>query len=265
MRISTKDSFSNNNYIDLKDQDWLDKQRIAGRVVAKTLIMLEDEVKNKTNLTLLELNEMAEAFIYENKCTPTFKNYKNFPAGVCTSVNKQLVHGIPNDYRLQSGDLISFDLGATYEGAIADSAITCIYGSPKFERHLDLVNTTKECLMRGISAIKVEKQLGVIGQAIYKYGRDKGYAVVTQYGGHGLSWDQPHSSPFVANKSEPSEGIRIVPGLAIAIEPMLIIGSNDTFVAKDGWTVMGNDVSAHFEHSIFVHDDHIEIITNRDL
>jgi len=259
-----KSSFTHNNLVKLKDQSWIDKQRIAGTLVAQTLVKLEDQVKQLTELTLVELNEMAEQFIISNGGIPTFKDYKGFPAGVCISVNKQLVHGIPTNTKLQNGDVISFDLGVTYEGAIADSALTCIYGVPKSERHIDLVKTTEESLVRGIKAIVPGKRLGCIGNAIYKYSRDKGYSVVTQYGGHGLDWNQPHAAPFVANKSEPNDGIRITSGLAIAIEPMLVIGANDTYVSSDSWTVMTNDVGAHFEHSVFVHQDHLEIMTWRE-
>lgn len=264
MRITESSSFGTVNLVKLKDQNWLDKQRIAGKVVADTLSLLRDQIHQGTHLTYSQLNELGELNIQKGGCTPTFKGYKGFPAGVCISVNKQLVHGIPADVKPQAGDVISFDLGATYEGAIADSALTCIYGEPHMQRHVDLVKATEESLMRGIKAIKVGKRLGCIGNAIYKYARDTGYAAIINYGGHGLDWDTPHAPPFVANKSEPNEGIRIPPGLAIAIEPMLAIGGNDTYVSNDGWTVMTSDIGAHFEHSVFVHKDHVEIITWRE-
>lgn len=264
MRITSKDSFSSTTLVKLKDKNWLDKQRVAGKIVAATLSMLESLVKDKTTKSLLELNSIAEEYIISNNCSCTFKNYKGFPAGVCISVNKQLVHGIPVDYKLQEGDIVSFDLGATYEGAIADSALTCIYGSPKSELHVKLVKATEESLMRGIQAISVGKKLGCIGNAISKCARGYGFGIINNYGGHGLEWDTPHATPFVANKSTLDEGIRIQPGLSIAIEPMLTIGSTETSVSDDGWTVMTNDIGAHFEHSIFVHEDHVEIITDRN-
>jgi methionyl aminopeptidase len=253
--------FSDNSIIHLKDQDWLDKQRIAGKVVATTLKFLEAEVLKGTPYSMLMLNELAEDIIYSNKCTPTFKNYKGFPAGVCISINKQLVHGIPTDYHLQDGDVVSFDLGATYEGAIADSALTCIFGEPKSPDHVKLISSTENCLMQGINAIAVGKRLGCIGHAINKAA--KGYGLVSNYGGHGLDWDKPHAAPFVANKAELDEGIRIAEGLSIAIEPMLTIGTPGTKVLDDGWTVVTADIGAHFEHSVFVHKDHVEIITDR--
>jgi len=264
MRLSSNEAFASNNFITLKNQDWLEKQRVAGRVVADVLSLLEAQVKNNTNLSLNELNKIAEEFILDNRCQLTFKGYKGFPAGVCISVNKQLVHGIPSDYHLQSGDIVSFDLGATFEGAIADAAITCIYGKPKSDMHIMLIEATKDCLMNGINTIKIGKKLGCIGDAISKCNKKYGFGLITKYGGHGLDWNKPHAPPFVENKSSSEQGIRIQSGLTIAIEPMLIIGDTYTYVDKDGWTVYGSGISAHFEHSIFIHENKVEILTQRN-
>lgn len=263
MRMSSKNAFSTNSFVKLKNQDWLDKQRIAGKIAAQTLVKLKGFLEGKTFHSMATLNEIAERYIIDAGGIPTFKGYKGFPAGVCVSINKQLVHGIPDDTVLDDGDIVSFDLGVTYEGAIADTALTCIFGQPKSDRHVDLVRTTEEALMKGIEAVAVGKRLGCIGQAIYKYGKGKGYGVIDKYGGHGLDWNVPHAAPFVPNKSDAEDGIRIQPGLAIAIEPMLVIGSTNTRTLDDGWTVVTDDVGAHFEHSIYVHEDHVEIITDR--
>ena|SRR5271166_1021060 len=260
-----KELFTENSLVRLKDKNWLEKQRVAGKIAASALSLLRDSLLvSNTAPTCLELNAMAEDYILQKGGALTFKGYKGFPAGVCVSVNKQLVHGIPTDYRLQEGDIVSFDLGVTIEGAIADTAITCIYGEPKSERHVQLLKATEESLMQGIQAIEVGKRLGIIGQAIYKHAHAEGFSVINNYGGHGLDWDVPHAPPFVENKSEPTRGIRIQPGLAIAIEPMLTLGSVSTTTMSDGWTVVTPDLSAHFEHSIFVHEDHVEIITDRN-
>ena len=265
MRTDSKNPFANNMIVSLKDDKWLEKQRVAGRIAAETLSFLQTSLLvGGAAPTLLELNQMAEDYITHRGGLCTFKNYKGFPAGVCISVNKQLVHGIPTDYRLQEGDVVSFDLGVTIEGAIADTALTCIYGDPKTEAHVRLVEDTEEALMRGIKAIEVGKKLGVIGHAIYKYAHGLGYGVVNNYGGHGLDWDTPHASPFVQNKSTENEGIRIQPGLTIAIEPMLVLGDPSTTTGEDGWTVYTKEIGAHFEHSVFVHEDGVEIITDRN-
>ena len=257
-------SFSDNGFVKLKNKDWLDKQRVAGKITAGALSLLEKEVKNKTSLSLIQLNQLAEEYILDNHCIPTFKNYKGFPAGVCISVNYQLVHGIPSNYKLEEGDVVKFDLGATYKGAIADSAITCIYGTPKNKKHVDLINATKKALYAGIESISVGKRLGVIGNAIYKSVKRNGFNVITKYGGHGLDEGKPHAQPFVHNKSNPDDGIRIKEGLTIAIEPMLVFYNTDTRTLSDGWTVVTSDIGTHAEHTIFVHENYVEIITRRE-
>lgn len=252
-------------FVILQDDTWLDRQRIAGRVVASTLLLLEKLVKEKTTLSLLELNNIAEKHIEENGCTATFKGYQGFPCGVCISVNKELVHGIPKEYKLVDGDVVSFDLGATYESAIADSAITVIYGEPKSKQHIELIEDTKQALYTGINSIKVGKRLGCIGNAISKCAKNKGYGCINQYGGHGINYDKPHAQPFVHNKANENEGIRLQQNLTLAIEPMITTGSTKTWVDKDGWTVWCEaDMSAHFEHTVFLHKDNIEIITHRE-
>jgi methionyl aminopeptidase len=262
--MRTQSNFSSEGLIVIKNADWLERQRIAGKITAGALILLERQIKEKSLLSLLELNHLAEQFIQDHQCGPTFKGYKGFPAGVCISVNKQLVHGIPTSYYLQEGDVVSFDLGVTYKGAIADSALTCIYGEPKSQEHVRLIQSTKECLTKGIEAIKMEARIGSIGYAISRCAKNSGFGLITKYGGHGLSENKPHDVPFVANKAEPTEGIRFQPGLTLAIEPMLIMGDTYTYTDKDGWTVWGNGISSHFEHTIFIHEDHVEIITARE-
>ena len=265
MKVISNKALTANGLIKLKNEDWLEKQRVAGKITAGALMLLERESKALTTKSMIGLSALAEEYILSNDCTPTFKGYKGFPAAVCISVNNQLVHGIPTDYRLQDGDVVKFDLGATYKGAIADSAITCIYGEPKSPMHVKLVAACYESLMKGIGAIAVGKRLGVIGHAIFKSAKQNtNFGLIVNYGGHGISWDQPHAPPFVANKDSIDNGIRIQKGLAIAIEPMLVFGSTETFIDKDGWTVCGMGISAHFEHSVFVHEDHVEIMTDRN-
>lgn len=262
-------------FFTLKNEDWLQKQRVAGKIAANALKLLEHKVKQRTDLSLLELNSLAEEYIQDHKCIPTFKNYKGhgltpFPAGVCISVNKQLVHGIPTSYKLQEGDVVSFDLGATYEGAIADSALTCIYGEPKKQDHVKLIKATEEALMKGIQSIAIGKKIGAIGHAIYKSAKGNGFNVITQYGGHGIDISPtgegiPHAPPFVSNKDFVDAGFRMQPGLVLAIEPMLTNGETQTFLSDDGWTVMcGAEMNSHFEHTIYIHENNVEIITERN-
>lgn len=269
MRTSDSNNFEKNFLVSLKDSKWLEKQRIAGKVAAKSLKMLLDLVKDKSQLTLLEMNEIVEDFILSQNCQPTFKGYKGFPAGCCMSVNNQLVHGIPSNYRLQEGDLISFDLGATFEGVIADTAMTCIYGEPKLKDHVRLIDATQECLDKAIKSIKIGLRLGVIGHTINKCAKNHGFNIINEYGGHGIDISPegvgiPHAPPFVENKSSLDVGIRIQEGLNIAIEPLLCIGSPTTKLLNDGWTVITPGINCHMEHTIFVHKDHVEILTSRE-
>lgn len=254
----------------LHDDIFLKNQRFAGEVVAKSLDLLENFVKEKTKLSLVEMDKIIEDFILKNNCTPTFKNYKGFPNSCCMSVNKELVHSIPTDRVLQDGDLISFDLGATYNGAVADAAITLIYGNCKDNLHNKLIETTKLCLYNAIKSIKIEKRIGNIGYNIFHTARKNGFKVIENYGGHGISISSnneaiPHGAPFISNKSEIDDGIRIQANMSLAIEPLLVIGnSTETKIMNDGWTVCTNNISAHFEDTLFIHNDHVEIITYRE-
>jgi methionyl aminopeptidase len=258
-------SFDNLSFIKLKDFSWLERQRIAGKVAARALLLLEGLVKEKTIKSLLELDKLVYEFICDNKCTPTFLGYKGFPNSCCYSINQQLVHGVATNRKLENGDVISFDLGATYEGAIADTALTCIYGEPKKNEHTKIIQATEEALMKGIAAIQVGKRLGIIGNTIYKSAKGNNFSVINNYGGHGLEYDIPHAAPFVANKSQPDEGCRIMSNMTLAIEPMLTTGSTKTWIDKDGWTVWCDaEMSAHQEHTIFIHEDKVEIITDRN-
>jgi methionyl aminopeptidase len=265
--MQVQSNFSETSLIKLKDQAWLDNQRVAGKVAAGALNLLKTEINNKTNKSLIELNKLAEDFIFShNDCTPTFNGYKGFPAGVCISVNNQLVHGIPTEQTLQEGDLVSFDLGVTYNGAIADTAITCIYGKAKSNQHIELVSVCQGALYEAIKSIKIGKHLGCIGFAINKYVTSKSnFKVIVNYGGHGLDFNTPHAQPFVSNKSRQDDGIILQEGLTLAIEPLLAVESNKTHISSDGWTVLTEkNMSSHWEHTIYIHKDHVEIIAYRD-
>lgn len=258
------------SYVKLQGLDWLERLRIAGNCVASVMTLLENLVKDKSSLSLLEISKFAESEILKKDCSPTFKGYKGFPEAVCISVNKQLVHGIPSDYRLKEGDVVSFDFGATYKGAIADSASTFIFGQAASKDHLKGTEITRLCLENAIKSITIGKRLGVIGDAIYKTAKNNGFKVIENYGGHGISCDDsgngiPHSHPFVSNRSTPGEGIRIRPGLTIAIEPMLVPFNSkaDTKVSSDGWTVYTEEIGFHEEHTIYISENGPEIITKR--
>lgn len=252
--------FAQSGFCALQTNEFLDNQRIAGKIAANVLNTLKNLILNQTTLSAIELSNIAEKIILEYNATPTFKGYNNFPAAICCSVNKTLVHGVPGDYKFQEGDVISFDVGVTYKESIADTATTCIYGKAKDE-HIKLINTTKECLKKAIESIAVNKRIGVIGNAIYKTAKASGFSIVDVYGGHGISRNELHATPFVSNKSDSNEGFRIQPNLVLAIEPLLVIGnSNSTYKDRDGSVICSN-ICAHEEHTVFIHNDKVEIIT----
>jgi methionyl aminopeptidase len=251
---------SSNLFCIVHNQEWLEQQRIAGKVVAQALLFLE---ANTTKYNGLKLSKLAEEIILDNKCTPTFKGYNGFPEAVCISINNELVHGIPKEINFNDSDIVSFDLGATFNGAIADSAITIIIGENK--RAEKLLQATKQALFDSIKAINLESKIGVIGETIYKVGKYNNMQVINNYGGHFIALNEPHAKPFVANKDNKNNGIRFQEGMSLAIEPLFCLGlNNETKVAQDKWTVITNDLSAHFEETIFIHKDKVEIITSKE-
>jgi methionyl aminopeptidase len=264
MKILSHKNNLANKYITLKDREWLDLQIHAGKCISILFSEINNYLK-KDNISLKDLENLALIVAKQFNCEPTFLNYKGFPSAICTSVNKQLVHGIATNYILQDGDLISVDVGMTYNGVIADAARTWIYGTPKSNEHVRMIDVCKNALDLAIDSVAIGKQIGCIGNAIHKYVSSQGFSIITDYGGHGIGLNnQPHCDPFISNKSEINEGIRITPGLSIAIEPMIVIGDAKTEVANDGWTVYTPDYGCHFEDSITIMDDGI-YNTTRDL
>ncbi len=264
MRFGVKKAFSEMQFVVLKDNEYFERLHHSGMVVAKCLRMFHNSLNVKTpNLNLLDIEAECVRIIEEHHCRPTFKGYRGFPGSVCLSVNKALVHGVPKDYLLQEGDVVTLDLGAHTEcGVIADAAVSAIYGEPKKSEHLYMLECCKGALQKGIDAIKVGNQLGCIGNAINYHVKSSGFKLITDYGGHGLDRHKAHAQPFVPNKASKKDGIRIQPGLSIAIEPMLAVGSNKTQKAADNWTLMTKGIACHFEHSVFVKEDGPHIMTD---
>jgi methionyl aminopeptidase len=253
---------SNSELVVLKDEKWLACQKHAGHCVSNILkecgsVILE----KKPNLNLQYLESIVFKYCKLHNCIPTFLGYDGFPSAACISVNKAMVHGIVTDYELQPGDIVSVDVGATYKGAIADAARTWIYGKPLSLEHSRLLKEGYNSLLEGQKQVVIGNRLGSIGNSIYKYATKHGYGVVTNYGGHGLEYDKAHTDPFVANKQQPNDGIRITNGLSIAIEPMLVIGEAKTKIEADGWTVTTPNIGCHFENSVTVWENKAHIIT----
>lgn len=247
-----------------KSPEEIDRMRVAGRIVAGTIDRVLAAVK--PGVSTAQLDEVAETYIREQGATPSFKGYRGtFPASICTSLNDEVVHGIPSTKRIVvEGDVLSLDFGAIWEGFHADSAVTVIVGDPPSPEAEKLVRVTEEALEAGISQIRPGGRLSDIGAAVQQVAEGAGFSVVREYVGHGIGRNL-HEDPQIANYGEPGRGPQLKPGLVVAVEPMVNIGGWETRVLADDWTVVTEDgsLSAHFEHTIAVTEDGHEVITAR--
>jgi len=244
-----------------KSQKEIERMRAAGRVVADTLRKVIDMVE--PGITLQALDSMAEANVRSYGADPTFKGYRGFPATLCTSINEEVVHGIPSSRVLQSGDILSVDCGATLDGYIGDSAVTIPVGDVADEI-TQLLKVTEQSLYSGIDAARVGNRLFDISHAVQHHVEPFGYGIVRDYCGHGVG-TQLHEEPQIPNFGRPATGPRIRAGWCLAIEPMVNLGTHIVETLEDGWTVVTRDrlPSAHFEHSIAVTDNEPIILTDR--
>lgn len=247
-----------------KSPEEIDRMRVAGRIVAGTIDRVLAAVK--PGVSTAQLDEVAETYIREQGATPSFKGYRGtFPASICTSLNDEVVHGIPSTKRIVvEGDVLSLDFGAIWEGFHADSAVTVIVGDPPSPEAEKLVRVTEEALEAGISQIRPGGRLSDIGAAVQQVAEGAGFSVVREYVGHGIGRNL-HEDPQIANYGEPGRGPQLKPGLVVAVEPMVNIGGWETRVLADDWTVVTEDgsLSAHYEHTIAVTEDGHEVITAR--
>jgi methionyl aminopeptidase len=247
-----------------KSPEEIDKMRKAGRIVAGTVDRVLAAVK--PGVTTAELDGLAEAYIRDQGATPSFKGYRGtFPASICTSLNDEVVHGIPSPKRMVGeGDILSLDFGAIWDGFHGDSAVTVIVGEARSPEAEKLVRVTEEALEAGISQIRPGGRLSDIGAAVQQVAEGAGFSVVREYVGHGIG-RALHEDPQIANYGEPGRGPVLKPGLVVAVEPMVNVGGWETRVLADDWTVVTEDgsLSAHFEHTIAVTDDGHEVLTAR--
>ena len=233
--------------------------RRAGCIVGAVLELLKRSVEPR--ITTKELDNIAYKEITGHGATPTFKGYRGFPASICTSINEEIVHGIPSKRALKEGDIIKIDIGATIDGFIGDAAISVGVGQISREA-IDLIETTRRSLEEGIQAAQPGNRIGDIGAAIQQYSEAQGYGVVQEFVGHGVG-RYLHEDPQVPNYGQPGRGPLLRPGMCIAIEPMLNVGGWRTQILDDHWTVVTADgsLSAHFEHTIAITEDGPEILT----
>ena len=233
--------------------------RRAGAVVGAVISLLKRAVE--PGVTTKELDHIAYDEILRHGAKPTFKGYRGFPASICTSVNEEIVHGIPGKRVLKRGDILKLDVGATLNGFIGDAAISLGVGQVSQEA-TDLIEATRRSLEEGIKAARPGSRIGDIAAAIQSYGEARGYGVVREFVGHGVGRFL-HEDPQVPNVGEPGKGPLLRPGMCIAIEPMLNLGDWRTRILGDQWTVVTEDgsLSAHFEHSIAITAGGPEILT----
>ena len=246
-----------------KSRREIEKMRTAGRIVAEVLALVESELK--PGVSTAHLDRLAERHIRSSGAVPSFKGYGHrsnpFPASLCISIDDEVVHGIPGERLIRDGQIVSVDAGAIYDGWHGDGARTFIVGHPPAEV-IDLIDTTRLAMMAGIAAAVPNANLGDISGAIEDAAAPGGYGIVRQFVGHGIGTEM-HQEPQVPNYRTGVRGMKLAPGICLAIEPMLTLGRGDVSVKPDGWTVVTADgsLAAHFEHTIAVTDNGPEILT----
>ncbi len=233
--------------------------RRAGRIVSDLLKLMGREAK--AGVRTQELDATAEEFIRSSGAEPAFKGYYGYPASICTSVNDEVVHGIPGKRVLKDGDIVGVDVGVKFEGYFSDAARTFAIGGVD-EESRRLIEVTREAMNRGISQAVEGKHLSDISWAVQSFAESAGFSVVREYVGHGIGRNL-HEEPQVPNYGEPHQGPRLVTGMALAIEPMINAGGHKVRVLEDAWTVVTLDGkrSGHFEQTVFVGKDEPEIVT----
>jgi methionyl aminopeptidase len=250
--------------IHLKSAGEIEKMRRAGRIVAEVLVRMREWVR--PGVTTAELNEKAEELIRRRGGIPSFKGYPPgsphpFPAAICTSINEELVHGIPGPRVLKEGDIISIDVGAIYDGYHGDAGITLPVGevSPEARR---LLEVTEGALYAGIAQARAGNRVGDISAAIQTFVESRGYNVVRGYTGHGIG-RQMHEPPQIPNHGEPGRGPLLRSGMTVAIETMVLAGDYQVRTLPDHWTVVSADgqLTAYFEHTVLIRDGEAEILT----
>ena len=244
----------------LKTNRELALMREACRISAGALRVAGEAVQ--PGVTTEEIDRIAYEYIIKQGAKPNFLNYNGFPATACISINDEVIHGIPSKKRIiKEGDIVSIDLGAILDGYNGDNAATFAAGkiSPEAER---LINTTRESLYEGIKAAVAGGRIGDISNAVQKYCEERGFSVVRDFVGHGIG-TKLHEDPAVPNYGTPGRGVRLLPGMTLAIEPMINAGGYEVRQLSDGWTVKTKDgsLSAHFEHTVAITNDGPKILT----
>lgn len=242
-----------------KSSEEIERMAAAGAIHTRTMKLLAGKIRE--GVSTLELDEAAEKYIRSQGAVPSFKGYKGFPGSICASPNSMVVHGIPGPYKLQRGDIISIDIGVTYDGWVADGAVTFPVGTvtPIAQK---LLETTKASLFDAVEACRAGNRLGDISHAVQTRVEGEGLSVVRSLVGHGIGRDM-HEDPQVPNYGAPGRGPLLEPGMVLAVEPMVNAGRHQVRMGDDGWAIYSQDgsLAAHFEFTIAVTPDGPRIIT----
>lgn len=246
--------------VSIKSAREIELMRGAGKILARVHDELADAIR--PGISTMDIDRLGERIIRSLGCIPSFKNYNGYPASICVSVNDEVVHGIPNKNRiLHEGDIVSLDAGVIYQGYHSDAARTHGVGSISPEAQ-KLIDVTKQCFFEGIKYAKPGNHLNDISSAIQQYAESFGYGVVRDLVGHGIG-ERLHEEPEVPNFSQKRKGIRLMPGMTLAIEPMINAGRADVVWLDDDWTVVSDDgsLSAHYENTVLITADGPEILS----
>jgi methionyl aminopeptidase len=245
--------------INLKTKEEIEIMRCGGKIAARVLDVLEKSAK--PGMTTLELNNMAEEIIVTSGAKPSFKGFKGYPSATCISINNEIVHGIPSDREIETGDIIGVDVGVYFQGFHTDTAITFGVGeiSPKTQKLIDI---TKKSLENGLGKIKAGVFLGDVQFAIQSTIEQAGYSVIRDLTGHGVG-KELQEAPSISNYGRKGQGLILEEGMTLAIEPMVAQGDYHVNILSDGWTVITTDdsLAAHFEHTIVVTKDGCDVLT----
>lgn len=245
--------------IPLKSKEDLEMMRQAGKILAKIMQRLREFVC--LGISTLEIDQLAAELMRRENVIPAFRGYKGFPANICTSVNEEIVHGIPDQRRLKEGDIISIDMGINYEGRYCDIAVTLTVGKVG-SRIRKLIDVTRAALFVGIKEARVNNRLSDISYAIQNYVERHGFSVVRDFVGHGIGLNL-HEEPPIPNFGKSRQGPVLKSGMVFAIEPMVNMGSWESKILDNGWTAVTRDglPSAHFEHTVAITENGPEILT----
>lgn len=246
--------------ITIKTVEEIELMRHANLIVAGALNNISNNIGPGMNTLALDL--IAENYAIKNGAIPAFKGFRGFPASLCISINEQVVHGIPSKkVIIRDGDIVSIDFGVNYKGYYGDAALSMIVGNTT-ESKKRLLDITQRALFLGIEKVRSGNRVSDISEAIQTFVEDNKFHVVKQFVGHGIG-SELHEAPEVPNYKRPGRSQRLIPGMVLAIEPMVNVGTSDVVVMKDGWTVLTADrsYSAHFEHSVLVTDGDPEVLS----